>query len=534
LLRLLVLLLFIFPLYGVSETINIPLNNWASQRVISKAVGTLLQHQGVDVQYVEIDSDKQWGALSRGQLHFQVEVWEPSMADVFQKYPNVKDAGTHSATVREEWWYPYWVERLCPELPDWRALKKCAHIFSTDQSEKGTYFTGPWEYNDPELIRSLGLNFEIQRVQDDKALWELLRASKKSQQPILMLNWTPNWVDNRIEGRFVEFPSYSKKCEIDPKHGVNSEMTHDCGNPKNGWLKKAKWVGLRESYPCINRFIENLNLSNYMIAEASALASSEGITEDEASERWLKAFSTSTKNWLPKNCQISAEIATKHVVALPEETKLTVVTEDWPPFSYLDENGQVNGLTTELVKQLLADQGIHYELELLPWNRAYQKAKNESNVAIYSIYRTKERESHFYWYCPLMDPVPVYVYSKSTRQGINVNTLNDLRHYTLGVTRDSFASKELLKNPIYEQLHINSGSDDAVNVKTLLNGRVDLILDTEEALKYRLGLWGLTMSEVKRHMEFKMSSVKALCMAFNKGTSLNILNKLNIQRDISL
>ena len=275
--------------------------------------------------------------------------------------------------------------------------------------------------------------------------------------------------------------------------------------------------------------MENLNFTKYMIAEASALANAEGLTEDQAAHQWLKAFSSKTEQWFPKNCQISSSILSDEKTNLTEEQVLTVVTEDWPPFIYVDDAGEITGLITKRVKQLFADLGINYKIDLLPWNRAYQKAKNESNVAIYSIYRTEERENDFYWHCPLMKPIPVYFFSLSSREELKITSLTDLRQYTLGVTRDSFASKELKKQTSAMNLNINSGSDDMINVKTLINGRVDLILDTHEALSYRLKQWGLPRSLVKKHIEFKMPSVKDHCIAFNKGTSPAILNKLKIK-----
>ncbi len=271
-------------------------------------MGKLLQEKGTRIDYVEIDSDKQWGAISRGKIHFQLEVWGPSMAGVFKQHPKVVDAGTHSAIVREEWWYPAWVENYCPGLPHWSALKKCAHLFSTNNSAKGTYYTGPWDYDDPEMIRALKLNFEIKRVSTDEALWALLAQSQIDEKPIIMLNWTPNWTDNRVAGKFIEFPPYSTQCEQDAAHGINKEMTHDCGNPKKGWLKKAKWFGLGDAYPCIDQFIENINFSNNMISEASALARAYDRSEDEAANLWLEKFSKQAQKWFPQSCQMSSKI----------------------------------------------------------------------------------------------------------------------------------------------------------------------------------------------------------------------------------
>ena len=296
------LLLFAIAMSPFAGPVKIPLNDWASQRVLSRAIGLQLQENEMRVEYVEIASEKQWGALSRGHIHFQIEVWESSMSHVFQQYKNIVEAGTHAALVREEWWYPDWVEPLCPGLPDWRALNQCAHLFSLDGGTKGTYYKGPWLYKDAVLIRALSLNFNIKRLESDIQLWELLFDAQKNRRPILLLNWTPNWIDNRFHGSFVTFPPYSKECESIASHGLNQQMTHDCGNTPKGWLKKAKWRGLKNAFPCVDAFIENINFTNAMVSEASALHIADKLTEQQAAQKWNETFREERHHWFPIDC----------------------------------------------------------------------------------------------------------------------------------------------------------------------------------------------------------------------------------------
>jgi glycine betaine/proline transport system substrate-binding protein len=104
------------PFY-LEDKVVIPINNWSSQRVLSNVVGQLIEASDTPVEYVNISSDRQWGALKRGVVHFQIEVWEPAMGQEFNKLVaggDIIDLGAHEATVIEEWWYPKYVEELCP------------------------------------------------------------------------------------------------------------------------------------------------------------------------------------------------------------------------------------------------------------------------------------------------------------------------------------------------------------------------------------------------------------------------------------
>lgn len=291
--------------------VKIPLNNWSSQRIISLALGQILSKYHYKVEFRNINSDDQWGALIRGVIHFQIEVWQPSMEGKFKemiKRNVIVDLGSHRAKAREDWWYPDYVEPLCPGLPDWQALKRCSAIFATGTNKKGVYHTGPWSYRDPELIRSLALNFTVNRLENSQALNRILNNALEHKKPIVMLNWSPNWIDNRIPGKYVEFPTFSKVCESDPLWGPNPEMTYDCGNIKDAWIKKVAWVKLEQQLPCVYQFIKNVDLTTSMISEAAALVDQDGYTEDHAAKRWLLKYAEQSQQWQNISCLHSKKL----------------------------------------------------------------------------------------------------------------------------------------------------------------------------------------------------------------------------------
>ena len=291
------------------KKVIIPLNNWTSQRVLSKVVGHLITQLGEKVEYQNISAQDQWGALRQGLVHLQIEVWQASMSQDFNMMVDksyIEDIGTHSAIGREEWWYPEHVEHQCQGLPDWKAMNNCSHIFSDkSQNDKGIYYTGLWDFGDADIIRALNLQFTITRLSDDKALWKKLKTAVNEKKPIMLLNWTPNWTDVRIKGKFVNFPTYSIECESDPSWGLNNTLTKDCGNPKKGWIKKAAWTGLKTQWPCVYQLMKNINLNNEMIAEASALVIADGHSEDEAAGLWMDKYNKHISSWLNLSCSPS-------------------------------------------------------------------------------------------------------------------------------------------------------------------------------------------------------------------------------------
>lgn len=293
------------------EPISIIINDWSSQIVLAHITGNILNSVGYKTKYSFSTINEQWGSLSQGIDHVQIEVWEGTMATMFErviKSGYVIDAGSHQATTREEWWYPTYVEQLCPGLPDWRALKKCSALFSIDSSNTGRYVAGPWEKSEAARIRTLGLNFEIDTVKQADDLWLELKSAIKQNSAIVLFNRSPNWVEAVYEGKFVEFPEYHIDCEIDPKWGINPEFHYDCGNPKNCYLKKAVWSGLEDKWLCAFEIIKNINFDNQNISKVAATVDYKKLGYDEAAKQWLNENRSTWHQWIPARCKVGNKL----------------------------------------------------------------------------------------------------------------------------------------------------------------------------------------------------------------------------------
>jgi len=98
-----------------SDPIKIVTNDRTSQVVLSNVVGQVLESQGDHVEYKPSDAQLQFTAIASNDMDFQVEVWEGSMAESFDKSlkAGAIDYGSHQAVTREDWWYPsYRLQKL--------------------------------------------------------------------------------------------------------------------------------------------------------------------------------------------------------------------------------------------------------------------------------------------------------------------------------------------------------------------------------------------------------------------------------------
>lgn len=93
-----------------------------------------------------------------------------------------------------------------------------------------------------------------------------------------------------------------------------------------------------------------------------------------------------------------------------------VYTEEYPPFNIALEGGEVGGLATANVRQVLDAAGLSYEIRLVPWARAILYAETQPNVFIYSLTRVPSREADFDWLVRLADTdFKVYARADETR-----------------------------------------------------------------------------------------------------------------------
>ncbi|WP_054308540.1 ABC transporter substrate-binding protein [Mesorhizobium sp. 1M-11] len=287
-----------------TDVIKIPIHNWSSQIVGAHIVGKLLEKGGAKVEYVSSDSQVVYTAMCEGDVSLENEVWEGAFGVAFEKVVKegcVIDAATHDAKTREEWWYPSYVGEMCPGLPAWEALNACADKFSTaETAPKGRFLGGPvdWLKHDAERVEALGMNFEVVNAGSAAALWAELASAVERKEPIVLFNWTPNFVEALYEGKFVEFPAYDPKCKDDPSWGTNKELTYDCGNPKDGYLKIAAWKEFPNKWPKAYAILQKVNFSNMDVAVQAKLVDIDNMEPEQAADKWLADNQGRWQGWL--------------------------------------------------------------------------------------------------------------------------------------------------------------------------------------------------------------------------------------------
>lgn len=199
--------------------------------------------------------------------------------------------------------------------------------------------------------------------------------------------------------------------------------------------------------------------------------------------------------------------------------EITVVTEEYPPYNFLDSNKRISGMATEVVEAVLKRARLDYKLAIYPWARAYQLAQDAPNVLIYSIGRSEQRENLFKW-VDVIAPYDVSLFRLKSRPEIQVLRLADARRFKIGAVRDDIRAQYLAK----EGLKPDLVNDDSANVKKLATARIDMFPIDEFGMIALYQREGIDPRSVVKVIKLEALSV-GLYMAFSKQTPDDVVNK---------
>lgn len=164
------------------------------------------------------------------------------------------------------------------------------------------------------------------------------------------------------------------------------------------------------------------------------------------------------------------------------------LTENQPPLNYLDQ-GQVRGVSTAVITEILRRSRIGGQFSVLPWSRAYVLAQQNPDTCIYSTVRSAERESLFRWVGPIA--VNQWALYAGPQFSGHLASLEDAKPYRVGGTlRD--AKSDYLRAQGFTRLELVT--DEALNARKLAAGHLDLwiaAMGRAQTLIDALGLKGI-------------------------------------------
>lgn len=164
-------------------------------------------------------------------------------------------------------------------------------------------------------------------------------------------------------------------------------------------------------------------------------------------------------------------IALVMIANLIQANEIKLITEVFSPYQFKNKNGNLSGISIDIVKAIQNKIGDTSKVKLYPWARGVKILDKKENTALFSMMRTKTRENKYKWVGPI-DELEI-VFFKKKGSNIPLKSVDDARKVgKIGVTR-KVANHDILSAMKFKNLVVFGGSDDK-NIRKLLKGKIDL------------------------------------------------------------
>lgn len=160
---------------------------------------------------------------------------------------------------------------------------------------------------------------------------------------------------------------------------------------------------------------------------------------------------------------------------------IRVVTEYFAPYQTINAQGEFAGVSTRLVQQILTKAEQPYQLEYMPWPRAYRLAKDTPNVLIYSLLQTDERFEDFVWLAPLC-PLTVSFYRLKSRPDVSPKSVADATRYIVGIEQGQANYALMLRNGFRQDVNLQLVSHANQLPGMTERQRIDLMLMADASI----------------------------------------------------
>jgi polar amino acid transport system substrate-binding protein len=172
---------------------------------------------------------------------------------------------------------------------------------------------------------------------------------------------------------------------------------------------------------------------------------------------------------------------------------LRLLTGQYPPYEY-EEDGQARGMVVEIVREAFRRAGRPVQVEVMPWARALQETQAGRADGLFAAVKTPERERQLAY---TQEPLVPLVVSLFVRQGAAVRyegPLAPLAGLRFGVV-NRFSNGALFDGAVAAGTlpHVEVANSTESNIRKLLAGRIDVMVNNRYGARYhlrRLGLQG--------------------------------------------
>ena len=202
---------------------------------------------------------------------------------------------------------------------------------------------------------------------------------------------------------------------------------------------------------------------------------------------------------------------------------MQVLTDEYPPFNYKNEQGELKGVAVELLIQAYKEAGLVLDRERFifqPWPRSYKQVQSETDIILLSMTRTAEREKLFQWVGPITT-TRIGLIAKKSRQ-IKIEKAKDIEKFIIG-GNPSNIGVQLVNELLGDKADVRLTPHPESLVKMLNLDRFDLWAYEEASAKLVFERFKLNPDDYESVYTLKESE---LYYALNLNTDKRIVREL--------
>ncbi|MFV1849343.1 MAG: substrate-binding periplasmic protein [Thalassospira sp.] len=193
----------------------------------------------------------------------------------------------------------------------------------------------------------------------------------------------------------------------------------------------------------------------------------------------------------------SASHAQQKLDSAPPETSgqsktFQLATLYWPPYTGQELPGR--GLSSMIVRNALASEGITFLPIFYPWRRVTSSFNNDpSIIGYYPEYRAPELEERYLFSDPIGYSPLGFAYIVGT--DFDWETFDDLRQFELGVVAGYINEQHFDDMARRDELSVVEANDDLTLIRLLVAGRIDAAVMDQQVMHYLIG----TQPDLTKH-----------------------------------
>ena len=203
--------------------------------------------------------------------------------------------------------------------------------------------------------------------------------------------------------------------------------------------------------------------------------------------------------------------------------ELIMFTEDYPPLNY-DQDGEITGLSVEIVKELQSRIGSEAPVKLVKWEEGYKAVHGEGQIALFTTVMTTERSKKMQW----VGPIAVFennIYAPADSK-IQVNKLSDLQNnQSIGTVKDYY-SQQILQEAGFTNL-VEFPNEETALMK-MLGGGTSLFIGNSVTLPVTAKKAGTIPHKLEKVINV---STSLAYIAFSLSTPVEIVEKWQLTLD---